>query len=52
MMGFGGAETVRGEARWHGVCLAVAEMARRGLLKHEAIGEAVKWVLKVSTHTR
>ncbi|GFZ52002.1 hypothetical protein JCM24511_09773 [Saitozyma sp. JCM 24511] len=49
MMGFGGAETVRGEARWHGVCLAVAEMARRGLLKHEAIGEAVKWVLKALT---
>jgi hypothetical protein len=45
-MGFGGAETVKGEARWHGVCLALAEMARRGLLLEEA-DQAVEWVLKV-----
>lgn len=46
-MGFGGGETTKGEARWHGVCLALAEMARRGLVKDDAVGEAVKWVLKV-----
>lgn len=43
-MGLGGAEASRGEARWHGVCLAVAELARRGLLSD--VGEAVPWVLK------
>ncbi|WWC99224.1 hypothetical protein V866_006120 [Kwoniella sp. B9012] len=49
-MGFGGVETTRGEARWHGVCLAVAEMARRGLIKEEVqIGSAVKWVIKALT---
>lgn len=46
-MGFGGAESVRGESRWHGVCLALAEMARRGLIAEEAIGQTVTWVLKV-----
>jgi hypothetical protein len=46
-MGFGGAESVRGEARWHGVCLALAELARRGLLGEEVMAETVKWVLKV-----
>lgn len=49
-MGFGGAETTRGEARWHGCCLAIAEMARRGLITDtKAISQAVDWVLKVST---
>lgn len=46
-MGFGGSETVRGESRWHGVCLAIAELARRGLIADDAIGETVGWVLKV-----
>ncbi|WVO16748.1 hypothetical protein L204_104432 [Cryptococcus depauperatus] len=45
-MGFEGLETQRGEARWHGVCLALAEMARRGLILGEAIEESVSWVLK------
>ena len=47
-MGFGGAESLRGDARWHGVCLALAELARRGLVKEEVLGETVTWVLKVS----
>ena len=46
-MGFGGSETNRGESRWHGVCLALAELARRGLVSDDAIGETVKWVMKV-----
>ncbi|KAK4685879.1 tubulin-specific chaperone D, partial [Tremellales sp. Uapishka_1] len=48
-MGFGGLETTRGEARWHGVCLALAEIARRGLLFGDAIAESVKWVLEALT---
>ncbi|WWC58144.1 uncharacterized protein I303_100679 [Kwoniella dejecticola CBS 10117] len=48
-MGFGGLESTRGEARWHGVCLALAEMARRGLVRDEEIGNAVKWVIKALT---
>jgi hypothetical protein len=43
----GGKEIMRGESRWHGVCLAVAEMARRGLVRGELVAEAVTWVLKV-----
>lgn len=47
-MGFGGAETTKGEARWHGCCLALAEMARRGLIKEdEATSQTVAWALKV-----
>jgi hypothetical protein len=46
-MGFGGAESLRGDARWHGVCLALAELARRGLVKEDVLGETVTWVLKV-----
>lgn len=49
-MGFGGGEgLIKGESRWHGVCLALAEMARRGLVKDDAVGEAIPWVMKVST---
>ena len=47
-MGFGGAESVRGDARWHGVCLALAELARRGLVREGVLEETVTWVLKVS----
>jgi len=48
-MGLGGVEATRGEARWHGVCLAVAELARRGLLSTDAVTEVVPWVVKVLT---
>lgn len=48
-IGFGGTESVRGESRWHGSCLALAELARRGLIADDAVGETVSWVLKVST---
>lgn len=48
-MGLGGQETSRGEARWHGVCLAVAELARRGLLPAEAVDEVIPWVVKALT---
>lgn len=47
----GGDGTNKGESRWHGVCLAVAEMARRGLVKGDAVGEAVRWVMKVYSST-
>ncbi|RXK40761.1 hypothetical protein M231_02013 [Tremella mesenterica] len=33
-------------ARWHGVCLASAELARRGLLKNDAISGAITWGLR------
>lgn len=48
-MGLGGLEPTRGEGRWHGVCLAVAEMARRGLLSEDAVAEVVPWVVKALT---
>ncbi|OXB38247.1 hypothetical protein LQV05_006482 [Cryptococcus neoformans] len=48
-MGFGGSEVQRGEARWHGVCLALAEMGRRGLIQGEAVEGAVEWVVKALT---
>ena len=37
----------RGDARWHGVCLALAETARRGLLDEAHIAETLPWVIKV-----
>ena len=39
----------RGDARWHGVCLALAETARRGLIDQERLGEMLPWVIKVRT---
>jgi hypothetical protein len=48
-MGLGGVEATRGEARWHGVCLAVAELARRGLLSTDAVAEVVPWAIKALT---
>ena len=46
-MGFGGNEITRGEGRWHGVCLALAECGRRGLISSEMVGEVLEWVTKV-----
>ena len=43
-----GLDLSRGEARWHGCCLAVAEMARRALIQGEALSQAVQWATKVS----
>jgi hypothetical protein len=37
----------RGDARWHGVCLALAETARRGLIDQERLGEMLPWVIQV-----
>ncbi|CAG8461477.1 14387_t:CDS:10 [Funneliformis mosseae] len=31
---------------WHGVCLAVAELARRGLLLPERLSEVIPWISK------
>ena len=47
-LGLGGLELSRGEARWHGCCLAIAEMARRAHVRGEAVAEAVQWAGKVS----
>ncbi|ORX34799.1 armadillo-type protein [Kockovaella imperatae] len=45
-MGLGGLELTRGEARWHGCCLAIAEMARRALIRVQAVQQVVQWALK------
>lgn len=37
------------EGTWHGTCLACAEMARRGLIADERLGELLEWLIKVST---
>ncbi|RPD62432.1 ARM repeat-containing protein [Lentinus tigrinus ALCF2SS1-7] len=34
------------EGTWHGACLACAEMARRGLIPDERLGELIKWLNK------
>lgn len=48
-LSLGGLEVARGEGRWHGVCLAVAEMARRGLLGEEAVAKVVPLIVKALT---
>lgn len=37
-----------GEAKWHGVCLALAELARRGLITGEMMPNLLPWVIKVN----
>ena len=32
---------------WHGACLALAELARRGLLLPEKLSETISWIEKV-----
>lgn len=40
----------RGDAKWHGVCLALAETARRGLIDEERLTEMLPWVIKVRSY--
>lgn len=35
------------DSTWHGTCLAVAELARRGLLLPQMLPEIVPWIVKV-----
>lgn len=37
------------EHTWQGACLALAELARRGLLRGDDLGDKLEWVQKVST---
>jgi hypothetical protein len=36
-----------GDAKWHGLCLALAEMGRRGLIGDEMVGDLLGWAVKV-----
>lgn len=35
-----------GEGKWHGVCLALAEMARRGLIASDHMSELLPWTIR------
>ncbi|KAJ9116353.1 hypothetical protein QFC22_004794 [Naganishia vaughanmartiniae] len=35
-----------GDAKWHGLCLALAEMGRRGLIGDEIVGDLLGWAVK------
>lgn len=37
-----------GEAKWHGLCLALAEMGRRGLIENDMVKDLLSWAVKVS----
>lgn len=36
-----------GEAKWHGLCLALAEMGRRGLIENDMVKDMLSWAVKV-----
>lgn len=36
-----------GEAKWHGLCLALAEMGRRGLIGDDVVDDLLRWAIKV-----
>lgn len=40
------------DSTWHGASLAIAELARRGLLLPERLTEAMPWVIRVSEDLR
>ncbi|KAJ9100981.1 hypothetical protein QFC19_005377 [Naganishia cerealis] len=35
-----------GDAKWHGLCLALAEMGRRGLIEDDMVGDLLGWAVK------
>lgn len=35
-----------GDAKWHGLCLALAEMGRRGLVEDDMVGDLLGWAIK------
>jgi hypothetical protein len=39
-------------SKWHGCCLALAEMARRGLVEGDMMDDLLPWVMKVGLARR